>query len=61
MATWETGTAEFTCKQCGAKYVADYKDFPVKDSGEFKCEKCGALVHSWRGTRDYFEFKLVGE
>ena len=24
-------------------------DLPIKDVGEFACEKCGAVLESWRG------------
>jgi hypothetical protein len=59
MATWETGKSTFTCRKRGAKYEATYRDYPARDEGEFKCLDCGETVHSWRGTRDYQEWKLI--
>lgn len=59
MAAWEKGTTAFTCKGCGTRYTCEWQDYPVRDRGEFKCEKCGQIVVSWKGTRDYSDFKLI--
>ena len=60
MATWDTGTATFTCQKCGATYKCTYKDYPAPDpTRSFACETCGATVHSWKGTRDYFDWTLI--
>lgn len=61
MGTWDSGTAEFECPKCGAKHVCDYRDYPVRDRGEFACLKCGAELHRWNGARDYFDLRLVDD
>jgi len=61
MATWDTGKGTFTCQKCGAIYECTYKDFPASDPLQiFKCEieGCDGTVHSWKGTRDYFDWKV---
>jgi hypothetical protein len=58
MATWDKGETTFKC-QCGAVYECTYQDFPARDRGKQECEVCGATVHSWSGTRDYSDWKLV--
>jgi hypothetical protein len=62
MATGDTGPATFTCPNCGAVYQCTYRNFPGPDSAQtFKCtnDGCGATVYSWKGTRDYFDWKLL--
>ena len=34
---------------CGMTYERRVVDLPIKDVGEFACEKCGAVLESWRG------------
>ena len=58
--TWEKGTREFTCPNCGAIHSASYVNLPVRERGEFNCLKCGALrIHHWNGGVDYDNWKLV--
>ena len=59
MATWDKGTNRFTCKQCGAVYECTYQHLPSRERGTFECEDCGAVVHSWNGSLDYEDWKLV--
>ncbi len=60
MATWGTGKATFDCPNCGATYECKYTDYPAPDPRRsFECEACGSVVHSWKSTRDYSEWKLV--
>lgn len=59
MATWDKGTSKFTCPKCGAKYKCDYDDFPSRSKGSHDCDDCGAVIHSWNGTRDYDGCELV--
>lgn len=60
MATWDTGTEEFICPKCGAQYKSTFRDYPAPDpSQSFECLDCGETVHSWRGTRDYYDRKLL--
>jgi len=57
--TWEKGTLEISCPQCGAVYECTYEDLPARVKGEQFCEDCGAVVRAWNGTRDYDHCKLV--
>ena len=59
MATWDRGEKEFTCPQCGAVYECTYEDLPSRERGKQECEDCGATVHSWNGSRDYEDWKLI--
>jgi predicted RNA-binding Zn-ribbon protein involved in translation (DUF1610 family) len=60
MPTWSTGKAQFTCPQCGTQYQCTYKDYPSGDPRQtYDCPQCGATVHTWKGTRDYFDWEPV--
>lgn len=59
VSAWTKGTTEFDCPNCGARYSANYQDFPVRDKGSFNCSKCNHEVHRWNGTRDYTGWTLI--
>ena len=60
MGTWDTGKATFTCENCGSTYECKTTGYPAPDpTQEYRCKVCGAIVHSWKGTRDYSEWRLV--
>jgi hypothetical protein len=58
MGTWETGTTSIECRHCGAKYEAQWADYPARDRGKQNCECCGQILLEWHGTRDYDNFVL---
>jgi hypothetical protein len=60
MAAGERGTITTKCKNCGAAHRVSYVDYPVRDSGQFRCRAgCGAILLAWNGTRDYHDAELV--
>ena len=59
MALWDKGTEEVTCRHCGARHVADYREYLLSSIGSQGCLKCGNELISWNGPRDYIEFRLV--
>lgn len=59
MTTWDKGETEFSCPQCGAVYHCTYDDLPSREKGKQLCRDCGAVVHSWNGSRDYDDWKLI--
>lgn len=41
------------CPGCGMEYELTSIQYPVKENGQEDCQKCGATVKKWSGTRDY--------
>ena len=58
MALWDKGTEEVTCRHCGARHVADYREYLLSNIGSQSCLKCGNELISWSGPRDYIDFRL---
>jgi len=61
MALWDKGTEELTCRHCGTRHVADYREYLLSNIGSQGCLKCGNELISWNGHRDYIEFRLAKE
>jgi ribosomal protein S27E len=59
MVTWDRGELEVACPQCGALYQCIFEDLPSRVKGSQECERCGAVVRAWNGTRDYTHWKLI--
>lgn len=58
METWTTRSCpDETCPNCKTIYQVTVTQFPLKDEGAFKCEKCATLIKSWNDTR-FWDFKL---
>ena len=49
MALWDKGTEEVTCRHCGARHVADYREYLRSNIGSQSCLKCGNELISWNG------------
>jgi transcription elongation factor Elf1 len=54
-----TLTTTFTCPKCKAVYECQYQEYLAEQRTEFRCENCDTTVHSWKGGRDYTDFKMV--
>ena len=52
------GFQTFTCEYCGTMHEVPYKDYPMRDRGKNQCLECGKVLHSWNGSRDYYDPKL---
>ena len=61
MALWDKGTEEVTCRHCGTRHMADYREYLLSNIGSQGCLKCGNELISWNGPRDYIEFRLEKE
>jgi hypothetical protein len=61
MALWDKGTEEVTRRHCGARHIADYREYLLSNIGSQGCLKCGNELISWNGPRDYIEFTLEKE
>ena len=61
MTLWDKGTEVLTCRQCGTRHVASYREYLLSNIGSQGCLKCGNELISWNGPRDYIEFKLEKE
>jgi hypothetical protein len=53
MALWDKGTEEITCRHCGARHLADYREYLLSNIGSQGCLKCRKELISWKGPRDY--------
>jgi hypothetical protein len=58
MALWDKGTEELTCRHCGTRHVAVYREYLLSNIGSQGCLNCGNELISWHGPRDYIEFRL---
>ena len=61
MALWDKGTEEVTCRHCGTRHVAVYREYLLSNIGSQGCLNCGKELISWNGARDYIEFRLEKE
>jgi hypothetical protein len=62
MALGDVGKTRFTCPKCSAVYECRFRDYPAPDptqTYECKTEGCKAVVHTWKGTRDYSEWNVI--
>ena len=55
------GLKSVTCRHCGTRHVADYREYLLSNIGSQGCLKCGNELISWNGPRDYIEFRLEKE
>jgi len=58
MALWDKGNEELTCRHCGTRHLADYREYLLSNIGSQGCVKCGKELISWNGPRDYIESKI---
>jgi transcription elongation factor Elf1 len=53
-----TPDIDFTCRHCGAQYVASYTELPIADSGSVYCEVCRRRMIQWNSALRPF-YRLV--
>ncbi len=57
--TWEKGTREIGCPECGAKRLANFMNLPAREQGSFDRLVCGKQSDRWNGGVDYSGWRLA--